>query len=257
MGDTNITDEQRLADFSGKLDSLRPEGFDEEAFGKLKESLITFHKGEVEGLKINSAKMKQEKEALSAKISGFEADISKLNADNKTLSDQLAANQPEELKKLYENNFKQQEDLFNKQKNDLETLVAEQKKTIEDLRRGVLERDVMSEFNKFANQKEWLGGGREIAQSFITGEHGEKFSPLTVDGKTMLVNKDSQSIEQALAKFCETEVGKSLLKSGSSGGGADGSKTSSDGGKKITQAEYDNMSPMDQMNFAIEGGVVI
>ena len=62
MGDTPNTDEQRLAEFSNKLDSFKPEGFDETQFAALKEAVIGFHNDEVKGLKINTAKMKEEKE---------------------------------------------------------------------------------------------------------------------------------------------------------------------------------------------------
>ena len=55
------TDEQRLAEFSQTLDSFKPEGFDEEKFNELKEKVVNYHKQEVQGLKINSAKMKEEK----------------------------------------------------------------------------------------------------------------------------------------------------------------------------------------------------
>ena len=43
MNGIQNTDEQRLAEFSQKLDSLKPEGFDEESFAKMKESMVNFH----------------------------------------------------------------------------------------------------------------------------------------------------------------------------------------------------------------------
>ncbi len=246
------TDEQRLQEFGSKLDSFKPEGFDDEAFGKLKDSVMSFHKSEVEGLKINSAKMKQEKEDLASKLSGLESSMNELTEKNKTLNDQLTANQPEELKKVYENQQKQLQDMFSKKETDLQATISKQAEYIKQLEKSDLEKDVLSEFNKFANEKEWLGGGREIAQSYIIGENGSKFSRLTVDGKTMLVNKQSQSIEQAIAQFCETEVGKSLLKSGNAGGGADGSGDTARQGK-ISKAVFDAMSPADQMQAVLDG----
>ena len=259
MAEFTTTDEQRLAEFSAKLDSFKPEGFDDEAFSKLKEAVVSFHKGEVQGLKINTAKMKEEKEALSQKLSASETSFNDLFEKNKILSEQLAANQPEELKKVYENQQKQLQEVFSKKESEYTATIQKQSEYIKQLEKSDLEKDVLSEFNKYANGKDWLGGGREIAQSYIVGEMGEKFSRLTVDGKVMLVNKDSQSIEQAFNHFCETDVGKHLLKSGSSGGGADGSGSNLGSGdsKKMKLADYNRMSAEEQMNFSLAGGEVI
>lgn len=253
-----MTDEERLAQFNSKLESFKPEGFDEEKWSGLKTALVGFHEDEVKGLKINSAKMKEEKDSLSSKLSTLQTSFDETSSKMKTLEQQLAENQPEELKKAFENNQKALEEKYAKSLSELNKTLSERDEEIKGLKAGVLERDVLAEFNKVAADKQWLGGGREMAQAFITGEHGEKFSRLKMpDGTYTLVNKDSLDMGQALNKFLDTEVGKNLLKSGLSGGGADGSKVSSDGGKKITQAEYDNMSPMERMNFDIEGGCII
>lgn len=253
-----ITDEERLNAFSAKLDSFKPEGFDEEAFSNLKKAVVDFHKGEVQGLKINSAKMKEEKEVLSQKLNNSEVSLNELAEKNKTLSEQLTANQPEELKKVYENQQKQLQDMYSKKEGEYQATIQKQSEYIKQLERSDLAKDVFAEFNKLANGKDWLGGGREIAQSYIVGDGGEKFSRLTVDGKVMLVDKDSQSMEQAFNKFCETEVGKSLLRSGTSGGGADGSGTSSGStSKKMKLADYNRLSASEQMEFSLAGGEVI
>lgn len=253
-----LTDEERLAQFSQKMDSFKPEGFDDEKWNGLKSTLVGFHEDEVKGLKINTARMKEEKDNLTGKLSTLQSSFDETTSKMKTLEQQLAENQPEELKKAYENNQKALEEKYAKSLQELNNTLADRESKIKTLEAGVLERDVLAEFNRVAADKQWLGGGREMAQSYITGDHGEKFSRLKMpDGTYTLVNKDSLDMGQALNKFLDTEVGKNLLKSGLSGGGADGSKASSDGGKKITQAEYDAMSPMDRMNFDIEGGRII
>ena len=258
MGDTNLTDEQRLAEFQNKLASFKPEGFDEEKFAALSKAVVDYHENEVKGLKINSAKMKEEKDALSSKLTTLQASFDETSTKMKTLEQQLAENQPDELKKAFENSKKEVEEKYAKSIAELNKTIAEKEEEIKGLKAGVLERDVLAEFNKVAADKPWLGGGREMAQSFITGEHGEKFSYLPIgDGKKVLVNKDSLDMRQALDKFLDTEVGKNLLKSGSSGGGADGSGTSTGGGKKLTRAEYDALDPEARMNFDIEGGQII
>ena len=106
MGDTPNTDEQRLAEFSNKLDSFKPEGFDETQFAALKEAVIGFHNDEVKGLKINTAKMKEEKDVLSTKLNTLQTTFTENENKMKTLEQQLADNQPEELKKTFENRFR-------------------------------------------------------------------------------------------------------------------------------------------------------
>ena len=258
MGDTPNTDEQRLAEFSNKLDSFKPEGFDEAKFAALKEAVIGFHNDEVKGLKINTAKMKEEKDALSTKLNTLQTTFTENENKMKTLEQQLADNQPEELKKTFENRQKELEQKYAQSVSELNKSITEKDERIKVLEAGVLERDVLAEFNKAAADKQWLGGGREMAQAFITGERGEKFRRLKMpDGSETLVNSDSLDMRQALNKFLDTEVGKNLLKSGLSGGGADGSTSTSGTGKKLTRAEYDALSPTEQMNFSIDGGVII
>lgn len=252
------TDDQRLAEFEQKLASFRPEGFDEEKFAALTKAVVDFHEDDIKGLKINSAKMKEEKEQLSGKLSTLQASFDETSSKMKTLEQQLAENQPEELKKAFENSKKEVEERYAKSLSELNKTLSEKEERIKVLEAGVLERDVLAEFNRVAADKQWLGGGREMAQAFITGEHGEKFSRLPMgDGKEVLVNKDSLDMRQALEKFLNTEVGKNLLKSGSSGGGADGSASTSGNGKRITQAEYEAMSPQARMDFDIDGGQII
>ena len=258
MGDTPNTDEQRLAEFTQKLDSFKPEGFDDEKFAAFKNEVINYHKAEVQGLKINSAKMKEEKEVLVSKNKELESSLSTSSTALKELQDKLAANQPDELRKHYENQQAQLSDVFAKKETDYQTKIAALEKKNAVLEQGVLERDVMAEFNKAAATKNWLGGGRELAEKFVCGAHGSNFSRLDMgDGTSLLVNEAKQDMAQAIEKFCETDVGKSLLASGLSGGGAEGSAVKAGGGKRITQAEFDKMSPEDQMDFSIEGGQVI
>lgn len=253
-GIQNTTDEQRLAEFSQKLDSFKPEGFDEESFSQLKESVINFHKGEVTGLKINTAKMKEEKEKLSTKCQTLETDLSKSSEELKSLQEKLTANQPEELRKQYENQQAQLSERFSKQEAEYKTTIEQQSSLIKELQQGVLERDVMAEFNKVASSKEWLGGGREAAQQILLGKNCVNFSRLKMpDGTTLLVNQEQQSMQQALDKFLDSDLGKNFLKSGTGGGGADGSGTANLGKKKISEAQYLAMSPQDQMDAVLNG----
>ena len=172
------TDEQRLAEFSQTLDSFRPEGFDEGKFNELKEKVVNYHKQEVQGLKINSAKIKEEKEQLADKYKTLEASNTTQASELKTLQEKLAANQPDELRKHYENQQSQLSEVFAKKEKDFMEKISKQAAQIEALEQGVKERDIMAEFNKVAAKKTWLGGGRELAEQFVCGQHGSNFKYL-------------------------------------------------------------------------------
>lgn len=251
--ETPNTDEQRIAEFTQKLDGFKPEGFDDEKFAAMKEAVIGFHKSEVQGLKINSAKMKEEKEALVTKNKELETSLSTSSSALKELQDKLAASQPDELRKHYENQQAQLNEVFAKKETDYQSKIASLEKKNAELEQGVLERDVMAEFNKVAGTKNWLGGGRELAEKFVCGAHGSNFSRLNMgDGTSLLVNDAKQDMAQAIDKFCETEVGKSLLVSSMSGGGAEGS-AAKPGAGKMSEAQYRSLSPEEQMNAVLEG----
>lgn len=247
------TDEQRLAEFSQTLDSFRPEGFDEGKFNELKEKVVKYHQEEVQGLKINSAKIKEEKEQLANKYKTLEESSSTQASELKELQDKLAASQPEELRKHYEQQQSQLSEVFAKKEKDYQDKITQQAAKIESLEQGVKERDVMSEFSKVAATKKWLGGGRELAEKFVCGIHGSNFKYLDMgDGTKLLVNEQKQDMSQALDKFCETDVGKSLLVSGLSGGGADGSGANGNTGK-MSEAQFNALSPDAQMDAVLDG----
>ena len=251
------TDEQRLADFSQKLNGMKPEGFDDKAFATLTEAVINFHKNEIQGLKINSAKMKEEKESLAEKYKTLESNFGSQSTELKELQEKLAANQPDELRKHFENQQAQLSEGFTKKENDYKAKIEEQARVIKELEQGVLERDVMAEFNKAAGKYDWVEGGREAAQTFILGKGASNFKRLKMsDNSTLLVNDEQQDVAQALEKFASSGLGKNCLSAGISGGGAEGSATKSNGGKCITQAEYDAMSPKEQMDFCCDGGQI-
>lgn len=253
MGDTSNTDDQRLAEFSQKLDSFKPEGFDDGQFAAMKEAVIGFHKAEVQGLKINSAKMKEEKEALSTKNKDLESSLSTSSAALKELQEKLAASQPDELRKHYENQQAQLSEVFAKKENDYQSKIETLEKKNRELEQGVLERDVMAEFNRVAGTKNWLGGARGFVEKAICGDHGSNFKRLDMgDGTTLLVNEAKQDMAQAIEKFCETDYGKSLLVSSLSGGGAEGSAARTGSGK-MTEAQFRSLSAEEQMNAVLEG----
>lgn len=248
------TDEQRLAEFTSGLDSLRPEGFDEASYAKLKEALVSFHEEDVKGLKINTAKAIQEKDDMAVKLKNLQASTGEKDTKIEELNKQLEASQPEEQKKFFENQIGQMKLGYETQLKNLSSENETLKAKVSELEKGVLERDVLSDFNKAASKREWLGGGREAAQKVVLS--GIEFTRLQMpDGTMTLIDKKtSKDIETILNDFCSTEVGKSFLRSGTSGGGADGSTSSGTGTQgKMTQAQFEKLSPEAKMTAVLEG----
>lgn len=251
--DTINTDEQRLAEFETKLDSFKPEGFEEENWTKLKEAVVSFHKDDVQGLKINTAKMKQEKDALQTELGTLKTSFADSNSKIEELNKQLQASQPEEQKKFFENQTATLKGVYEKQLADLNTQIKELSAKNAELEKGVLERDILADFNKAASEKDWLGGGREAAQKVALA--GIEFTRLNMpDGSIALIDKKtSKDVKTILNDFCGTELGKSFLRSGTSGGGADGSTAGSTSAGKLTEAQFNALSPDEQMKAVLDG----
>lgn len=259
MGTENITDEQRLEEFKTKFDSFKPEGFDDNAWGKLKESVVDFHNNEIVRLKATNVELKNEKEAEIEKRKAMESNVSKSAAQIKELNEKLASSQPDELKKFYETQQAQAKSVFEKNEADLKAKLDEKDNLIKDLEIKVLKGEELAEFNKAADKYQWMGGARAFAQQAILGGDGySNFSRINLGDSQLLANKDKDTISQALKKFTESDYGKSLLSFSSSGGGADGTNsTKSSNSKTITQAEYDRLSPQQQMDLSIDGVEVV
>lgn len=248
-----ITDEQRLANFSQTLDSFKPEGFDDEAFNKLKEAVVNYHSEEVKGLKINTAKAIDEADKAKANYKAAQETLTANASKIEELNKQLQANQPEQQKQFFENQISQMKGVYEKQLLDANNSIKQLEADKAILEKGVLERDVLAEFNKAASTKEWLGGGREAAQKIALA--GIEFTRLDMrDGTVALVDKNtSKDVGTILNDFLGTEFGKSFLRSGTSGGGADGSAASSGSGKKLTEAQFNALDANEQMDAVLKG----
>lgn len=247
------TDEERLNEFSVGLDSFKPDGFVEDDWKKLKESVLNFHKDEVQGLKINTAKAIKEKDDMQEKYKTLETSFGEANKKIDDLSQQLKTTQPEEQKKFFENQTATLKGVYEKQLADLKQQVESLSSKNADLEKGVLERDVLADFNKAASEKDWLGGGREAAQKVALA--GIEFTRLQMpDGSVALIDKKtSKDVKTILNDFCGTELGKSFLRSGTSGGGADGSSTNTSSSKKMSEAQFNALDPSAQMDAVLKG----
>lgn len=248
-----MTDEERLNAFSNSLDSFKPEGFDDESFSKLKSAVLEFHKSDVQGLKINTAKAIQEKDDMAAKYKNLQTVSADSSAKIEELEKQLKENQPEQQKAFFENQISQMKGIYEKQLLDSNNRIKELESQKVELEKGVLERDVLADFNKAASEKNWLGGGREAAQKIALA--GMDFTRLDMrDGTTTLVEKNSsRDVKTILNDFLNTELGKTFLRSGTSGGGADGSTASTGSGRKLTEAQFKALDPQAQMDAVLKG----
>lgn len=254
-----MDDNEKLEEFKTQLNTLKPEGIEDEAWNKVIDAVVDFHNSDIRALKITNADLKKEKQEEIEKRKDLETSVADKDDKLKDLQTKLEANQPEELKKFYEQQQKQLSEVFSKKEVDYKNQLEANQKTISDLQTQVLKGDVLSEFNTAAAKYNWLGGGRDIAQQMICGKDGSNFSRVNLgEGNSVLANSDKEDVAGAMKKFLDTDVGKHLIQSGSSGGGADGSNaTNLGGGKTITMAQFQNLSPADQMKYTTELGYTI
>ena len=245
--------------FLTSLASIRPEGMEDEAWTKLQDAVVSAHNKDIQGLKITNAQLKEEKTAEITKYKDLEASYTKQAEEMKALNSKLEANQPEELKKFYENQQLQAANVFNKKEEDYKAKLDANAQLINSLQTQVLRGDVLAEFNKAASNVNWLGGGREMAQQMVCGKDGSNFGRVNLgDGNTVLANDNKEDVEAALKAFLDTEVGKHLVSTGNSGSGAGGTNTNNPGGPKtLTMAQFQAMSPGEQMKAVTEDGYTI
>lgn len=253
--ETNEPKDEKLEAFKTQLSTMKPDGIEDEAWGKISDSLIDFHNGEVQALKITNAELKKEKTAEQDKRKALEAAVAECNSMISNLNEQLSKNSPEEIKKVYEERQKDLEEKFAAEKSELTKNLEESSRKIQVLENGVLQRDCLEEFNKVASDKNWLNGGREAALEIVLGENCSKFSRTDLgDGTSILANKDKQDIGHALNQFLGTELGKSFLRAGTSGGGAGGATGNPPKGT-MTRAEFDALPTAAAKAKAMADGV--
>jgi hypothetical protein len=82
-----------------------------------------------------------------------------------------------------------------------------------------------------------------------------KFKKVDLDGEERLLNDKYRNMKDAVSDYLTTDAGKAFLIQNNTGGGANGSGTSSrTGGSVITREQFESMSQTQRMDFITNKG---
>lgn len=269
--------------------ALKPEGVDEAKWGDVATKFIALHDTEVSGLKNNEAALKQEKVELANKYRAEKADWEKSSADyttakadwDKALQDntakyeariaeldkKIAANQPDEIKKLYEARQKELSAAFDEKNKNLtsqlealkqnyEASIKERDAKLATLEEGVFQRDCLEAFNKAIAGKNIDPTMLDLTRTLVLGTGCNYFSKKDLgNGNYIITRNDGKDIDASVTEFLASEAGKRFVLNTNTGGGADGSKAVTSK-QKMTRSLYESLPPDKQAealkNYTIE-----
>lgn len=209
------------------------------------------HNADITGLKSKNSellgkldKSKKEYEELTAGKTELEGKFSKL-------SEELKKNNPEDLKKLLENQFAEKESLYKKQVADLtaerDTLKANDIKRLlnESIADGV--KDLV-----------FMEGLRDGFIARVMSLY--QFEPKEIDGQTKFYTSDMKEVKDVMKEFSLSNEGKAYIRNPSMGGGATGSQTGGNSGvSKMakTREQFEKMNAQEKADFFKNGGTLV
>lgn len=179
---------------------------------------------QLNAIKMNKEQIKQEKTEEQAKRRAAEERIQALTEEKETLEKQLAAQSPDEIKKIYEQKAQEAANLYEKQRQAKDAEVEELKAQITGLKKDKLKFDCMQEFNGAIKDMNIASDAREAFAEYVLGYDCSKFDyrPLG-EGKTVLATRDGLTIKAACEAARDSTFGKRCVVVNSYGGGAEGS----------------------------------
>lgn len=195
---------------------------------KLAKALFDLHEKDVQGLKVNSAALKEEKEKVKA---DWKAAQEKYALTEKNLQDelrkaqeQIKSNSPEETKKYYETQLATVDTSYKTQLSEKDKQLAERDALIEDYKRKDLLRSQQVEFEKAIRKTNADPATYDTIQMMVLGEKGDRFAQHeTADGKMFWTTDGTgKSISNVIDDVLKTPVGKRFCNVQSSGSGAEG-----------------------------------
>jgi hypothetical protein len=241
-----------------QLNSLKPEGFEDEKWKAVTDGVKKLHSEDTNGLVNNEARIKQEKVALSEKL----AAITKTAEDSKTayeekisgLSKQLADNSPDSIKKAYETKMDELNAALEESKKEFAEKDTNYQKQIAELTHGVFQRDCMDSFEKSIQGKNIDINSIDAVRQLVMGDGFSKFARHEMGGgkSEITSNETGKNISTSVDDFLTTPTGKHFVMSTTTGGGADGGKTSiTAGDKKMSVADFDALPENEKMAAAL------
>jgi hypothetical protein len=210
------------------------------------------HEAAARGVAQKNADLLKQEVKLKEKITELEGNATEEESNSKELGEQLAKNTPEQHNKYYDSQLAEKTSKF---ETDLKA-VAEERDKFRESHFTRLRDDAVAAGIKDIPFMDGLKDGY-IALVMMKNQ----FQPKELDGKTIFLNQENQTIEQVMHAFSLTADGKAFIKNQNSGGGAAGGNAGSGGGSRgggqtVDRAQFGAMNPQQQMEFLNKGGVV-
>lgn len=186
-------------------------------------SILAEHDADTRGLKLKRDELLGSEKKLKDKLKESEEKEAGLNTQITALKDELAKNDPENRRKIYE---AREAELVKKHNEEL----AAVSKDRDFYKASHLERLKSDAINEGIKGIQFVEG---LKDGFIsTVLYKNKFEAKDVDGKLMFVDNDGKTIQDVMSAFAKTPEGKAYIKNPSSGGGASGGGSNGNGGNK-------------------------
>lgn len=234
-----MLDKDFLSDLLGKEDVSTED--------KIK-SILSEHESDTRGLKLKRDELLGSEKKLKDKIKEFEERETGLNSQITSLKDELAKNDPENRRKIYE---AREAELIKKHQEEL----AEVSQDRDRYKASHLERLKNDAINEGIKGIQFVDGLRD---GFIaTVMYKNKFEAKDVDGKLMFVDNDGKTIQDVMGAFAKTPEGKAYIKNPSSGGGASGGGGGGASDKVMKRSDFEALGSDEKMKFFKDGGKVI
>jgi hypothetical protein len=224
---------------------------------KKADELLRLFGEDVQGLLINSEKLKNEKEQEKAKRKDFEEQVKSAMAKHAELEKQLSEASPDKIRTLYDTKLEEQKGVYEGQLKKLGLELEDKTKKIEALEHSQFKLECMEAFNKAIADKNIASDCTSQFADFVLGNDCSYFSKQATGSDTFVIaDRNGHSIESAVSKALQTSFGKCCVTVKSSGGGAEGGTRgapNNTAGKVISRTEFDKLAPTERVKLMSEG----
>jgi hypothetical protein len=217
------------------------------------EKILKEYEADVTGLKVNRDEVLNEKKSLEEKYRQMESGSEALQASIKELEDKIKSSGNDATKQVYEVEKKKLQEMYSAQLSEKEARItkldAENKSLYEKQYDYQLRTEFMRAIEGFSVNPKTLNDFMDL---FLLRN---KFKKVDLDGEERLLNDKFRNMKDAVSDYLTTDAGKAFLLQNNTGGGANGSGTSTrPGGSVITREQFESMSHTQRMDFVTKGG---
>lgn len=179
-------------------------------------------------IKLNREQIKNEKTEEINKRHAVEEKNKKLEEQLATLQEQMKANSPEGMQKVYNEQLSEARKVFETQASELKAKLEESEKQNAALVQEKFKLSCLEEFNKAITGKNVAPDAVQDLARYVLGDNCCKFSKKPLgDGNELIVTEDGQTIKGVLEDVLNnTTFGKRCVVVNTSGGGAEGGSKS-------------------------------